>query len=92
MDHLWKGRTPENTELIALRWADIRNVQRWDDGDESEVRPARKLQTAGWLLYEGIDPADPTEEIIVLAATWDGEEGTWHDITCFPKMAYRGKA
>jgi len=84
MDDLWKDRTPENTPLIAVNWRDIRAVSRWDD-DEEEVRPARKLITAGFLLYEGPDPEELEADILVIAETWDGEEEGWYGITCFPK-------
>jgi len=89
MDELWADKTPSNTIVVAVEWADIRNVSRWDDGNE-EVRPARKLSTTGWLLHDGIDPDDPEEEIVIIAATYDGEEKTWADITTFPKRAFRG--
>lgn len=88
IDDLWKDRTPENTPLIAFHWADIRTVSRWND-EEEEVRPARKLVTAGFLLYEGPDPEQPEEEIVVLAETWDGEDEGWYGITCFPKRVNR---
>jgi len=88
LDDLWKDKTPANVPLIAFNWADIRKVERWDD-DSAPVRPARRLLQAGFLLYEGIDPDDPSEEIVVLAETWDGEEQSWHGITCFPKNVKR---
>lgn len=88
MDELWAHKTPANTQLVAFGWRDIRKVERWDGGDE-EVRPARKLLQAGFLLYEGVDPREPTQEIVVIAETWDGEEESWHGITCFPKVVPR---
>ena len=88
MDELWAKRTPNNSQMVSVHWADIRTVSRWDDETE-EVRPARRLQTIGWLLYEGVDPEDPAFEIVVVAGTWDGEEKAWFDITCFPKMAFK---
>ena len=89
MDELWWSRTPKNTQIVSVKWADIRNVSRWDDMEE-EIRAARDLSTVGWLLYDGIDPEDPDEEIVVVAATYDGEEEAWADITVFPKRAFRG--
>lgn len=83
MEHLWDDKTPENTPVIAFKWRDIRKVERWDSNEE-EVRPARKLVSAGFLLYHGPDPDEPDSIVTVIAETWDGEEETWHGITCFP--------
>jgi hypothetical protein len=88
IDDLIANKTPQNSQLVPVHWADIRTVSRWDDPYE-DIRPARKLWTACWLLHDGVDPDEPTEEIVVVAGTWDGEEETWHDITCFPKRAFR---
>ena len=74
---------------MEIHWADIRTTDNCND-DSEDVRPARKLSTPGYLLYDGVDPADPGEEIIILAGTYDGEEKSWHTITCIPKRAYRG--
>jgi len=88
IEALWAHRTHLNTPLVSVQWADIREVSRWND-DTEEVRPARKLHQAGFLLYEGIDPGDPGEEIVVLGQVYDEEEGTWHGLTSIPKRAYR---
>jgi len=88
---LWAGKTDRNTPLVAIHWADIRSVDRWNDDDE-EIRPARKIRHGGYLLYEGVDPVEPTEEIVVLAQVYDAEENTWHGFTVIPKRAFRGVA
>ncbi|HUW12097.1 MAG TPA: hypothetical protein VM537_20385 [Anaerolineae bacterium] len=88
LEKLWEGKTPKDCKVVVIQWADIRSIDRWNDSDE-EVRPARRLTTPGYLLYEGIDPADPQEEIVVTAGTYDAEEETWHSFTCYPKRAFR---
>ena len=88
LTHLYAGKTLADCPRVTIRWVDIRNAALWNE--EDEVRPARKLFTEGRLLYEGIDPADPAEEVVIIGGTYDAEEDTWHDVTCFPKRAFRG--
>ena len=88
LEKLWENKTPLDCPVVVIQWADIRTADRWNEEDE-EVRPARKLTTPGYLLYDGIDPLDPSEEIVVIAGTYDAEEESWHTFTCFPKRAFR---
>jgi hypothetical protein len=85
---LWKGRTPANTQLVAFQWRDIRAVNHWND-ESDPIRPARHITTAGYILYEGIDPDEPTEEIVVLGNHYDWEEERWSEFHCFPKKVMR---
>lgn len=85
---LWKDRTPHNTPLVAFMWRDIRSTDHWSD-DSEEIRPARKLTSAGYILYQGPDPAEPDETIIVLGNHYDWEEEMWAEFTCFPESVPR---
>jgi len=81
---LWEGRTPANTLLVEFRWRDIRSTDHWGD-DSATIRPARRLSSAGYVLYDGVDPDEPEAEIIVLGNHYDWEEEMWAEFTCFPK-------
>ena len=82
-DRLWAGRTPENTPLVKFEWKDIRSTDRWNDEEET-VRPARRIASAGYIVYEGPDPHDPAEDVVILANHYDYEEERWSEFTCFP--------
>jgi len=85
---LWENKTPDNAPLVRFMWRDIRRTDHWSDTDEA-IRPARKLATAGWILYDGVDPGDPGNEIVVLGNHYDYEEERWADFHCFPKQVVR---
>jgi hypothetical protein len=85
---LWKGKTPSNTPMVSFDWRDIRSTDHWGDDSEA-IRPARRITSAGYLLYDGIDPGDPEAEIIVLGNHYDWEEESWSEFTCFPKFVPR---
>lgn len=81
-------KTPANTVHVVVSWRDIRDVSNWDE--DGEVRCSRNLQTIGWLLYEGPDPAEPDYDILVIAKTYDYDEERWADFTVFPKTVIKG--
>lgn len=87
-EHLWEQRTPDNSKMIAWEWRDIRTTDHWTDDSES-VRPARRIVSAGYLLYDGVDPHDGNAEIIIIGNHYDYEEGRWSEFTCYPKSVPR---
>jgi len=88
LEDLYAHKTPGDSPVISFGWRDIRKCELWD-GEDEEVRPARQLWQAVYLLYDGIDPGEPEAEVIIVAETYDGEEGTWHGVTCYPKVVPR---
>lgn len=84
-ESLWEGKTPANTPMVAFHWRDIRSADHWGDTDTT-IRPARRIISAGYVIYDGIDPDEPDAEIIVLANHYDEEEECWSEYTCFPKV------
>lgn len=89
MREKWAHLTPANAPRVAVGWRDIRDTPAWDD-DEEPVRPARRLETLGWLLYEGPDPEEPEAYITVIARTYDWEEKRWCEYTTYPQIVVRG--
>lgn len=85
---LWENKNPHNTPLVAFNWRDIRSTDHWSD-DSEEIRPARRLVSAGYILYQGPDPQDPESEIVVLGNHYDWEEESWSEFTCFPATVPR---
>jgi hypothetical protein len=88
MTEKWQHLTPKNAQRAIVSWRDIREIGAWDD-DTEEIRPARRLETIGWLLYEGPDPFEPDSDVLVLAKTYDWEEQRWADYTAFPKVVLK---
>ena len=84
----FEHKTPENCMHVVVTWRDIRDISSWSE--EEDVRCCRKLQSVGWLLYEGPDPLEPEYEILVIAATYDHEDERWADFTVFPKTVIKG--
>lgn len=87
---LWAGKTPRTTELVSVQWRDITSIANWNE--EEEVAPVRHFSTVGYLLYEGPDPKDEGEEMVVIASTWDGDAAKWRDYTVFPAPVVRSIA
>jgi hypothetical protein len=87
---LWAGKTPDNSAMVGFRWRDIRSTDHWND-DSGTIRPARHICSAGYIVYDGTDPGEPTCDIIVLANHYDYEEERWAEFTVFPKTVPRGK-
>jgi hypothetical protein len=83
----WEHKTPSTCPRVVIAWRDIRDVSSWDD--DEEIRCARNLQTTGWLVYEGPDEGEPDSEIVVIAKTYDFEEGKWADFTIFPRIVVK---
>jgi hypothetical protein len=86
----WENETPETVPQVVVHWRDIRDCTSyaWDEEDE-EIRPARKLQTIGWLLYQGPDPKEPDVMVTVIARTYDGEEKRWAEYSVFPQIVVK---
>lgn len=84
----FKDQTPETCPQVIVTWRDIREISSWSE--EEEIRCCRKLQTIGWLLYEGSDPGEPECGILIIAKTYDYEEERWADFTVFPKTVIKG--
>jgi hypothetical protein len=84
----WSTLTPHDVPQAVVSWRDIRYISAWDIPDE-EIRPARRLDTLGWVLHDGPDPGDPSIEIIVTAGTYDWEEHRWSDYTVYPKLVIK---
>jgi hypothetical protein len=80
--------TPDACPIVEIHWRDIRTVSRWNE--EEEARPARRINTVGYLVYDGIDPEETSEEIVIIAGSYDYEEDWWSEVTVYPKKAYRG--
>ena len=78
----WSTWTPDSTNVVVVHWSDIQDIPNW--GAIEEVRPARHLQTVGWILYAGEDPKDTGQQILVIARTYDSEEQRWAEYTVFP--------
>ena len=85
---LWEKRTPDTTPLIPFDWRDIRSTDHWA-GQEEDIRPARRITSAGYLLYDGEDPGEPEAEIIVIGNHYDWEEEMWSEFHVFPKFVPR---
>jgi len=85
---LWADRTPENTPIIEVTWRDIQSVSNWDD-DRDEVCPVRRFVSIGFLLYDGPDPKDPGQKMLVIATTYDADNDRWADYTAFPRPVIR---
>ncbi len=85
---LWEGVTPATTPLVEFQWRDIRSSDHWAD-DSATIRPARRISSAGYILYDGIDPDEPDAEIIVVGNHYDWEEESWSEFTCYPKVVPR---
>jgi hypothetical protein len=85
---LWDHITPDNALPFALEWKDIRSTDHWaDTGDE--IRPARRIVSAGYVLYVGEDPGDPGHNILVLGNHYDYEEQMWSEFTSYPLEVVR---
>jgi len=84
LEKLWIDKTPMNTPRCTVWWRDIRDCS---DGDD--VRPARRVQSLGWYLYEGPDPEEPESDIVVLGRTYDYEDAKWSDYAVFPRIAIK---
>lgn len=80
-------KTPDNCMQVTVTWRDIRDISSWTE--EEEVRCCRRIQTVGWHLYEGPDPVEPEYDILIIAASYDGEEERWSDFTVFPKTVVK---
>lgn len=87
-ERLWAGATPDTAKLVAWEWRDIRSTDHWAS-EEDTIRPARRIVSAGYLLYDGIDPHEPAAEIVVVGNHYDYEEGRWSEYTCYPKAVPR---
>jgi hypothetical protein len=85
--HLWSGKVPANTQVVGINWRDIQYVDNWNE--DSEVAPARYLFTIGYLLYQGPDPKDTSNDITVIAGTYDYDNDKWADFTVFPSVVVR---
>jgi len=86
---LWADISPENAPRVTVKYRDIAEIDNWS-GDDAEVKPARKLEAIGWLLYEGKDPGDDNEDIIiVIAKTYNWEDRRWADYTVFPETTIK---
>jgi len=82
LEQNWESWTPDSTNVVIVHWSDIQDTPNWNVIDE--VRPARHLQTVGWILYAGEDLKDAGHNILVIARTYDAEEGRWAEYTVFP--------
>ena len=83
----WDHKTPSNCPRVVVSWRDIRDVSNWDGSEE--IRCARNLQTTGWLIYEGPDEGEASANIVIIAKTYDFEEGQWADFTIFPQTVIK---
>lgn len=89
LEDLFDGKTPQNCRHEIIEWRDIRTVTGWSGESAEDIRPCRRLSTSGWVIYDGEDPEDPGQSILVVGHSYDAEEEVWTDFTVFPRTVIR---
>jgi hypothetical protein len=87
MQEKWRQLSPSSATQVVVAWRDIHEISSWnDDGDA--LGPVH-LETIGWLLYEGPDPAEPESNLVIIAKTYDYTDKRWADYTVFPRTVVK---
>ena len=70
--------SPDMCPVVVVQWSDIASYENWNEA--GRAFGSYDACTSGWLL-------DENEKDVVIASTYNHDDGTWGNIHVFPKRA-----